>query len=126
MGAPKIYGTCETPGCSEPATCEILQTGENVRTGEPVEIRAIHCESHLAAAMPPKCANDFCAHVGTESVPFAGTGALDGKRHEGTLYFCPDCIELFRREQIITVDGHAMLHDGKGNMKRLPGQRPQG
>ena len=117
-------GTCTATGCTEAAVHVVTIRGLDRRTGQPGTKRLHVCDDHARDLTAP-CDNDGCNGLGWYVVAVSGTGP-SGAPKETEVRLCHDCWQGLQASATVTIDGHTMVHDGQGNLKRLPPTIGQG
>jgi hypothetical protein len=99
--------------------------GRHRETGELHERQRPLCDQHYDDLMTP-CAADGCDRQPDVAVKIVGTSAHTGEPAEDEVRFCDVHWHEFQQSRTVTIDGITMVHDGHGNLKRLPMDMGQG
>lgn len=118
-------GQCEHEDCADEATRTITMSGTHRETGERHVWQRHLCQEHYDDLMTP-CVADGCDRQPDVAIKIVGTSAATGEPKEELARFCESHWRQLQDSQTVTIDGITMVHDGQGNLKRLPRKIGQG
>jgi hypothetical protein len=72
------------------------------------------------------CVADGCDRQPDVAIKIVGASAATGEPKEELVRFCDSHWQQFQDAPTVTIDGITMVHDGEGNLRRLPPNIGQG